>query len=71
MGIQLLIEFVIMLLVLGVLYWITTLLVSQFGLPGIIVQIVGVLIVIVIVIWLLQVLAGYAGSGPIFLWRSK
>ena len=66
--IGLLIQFIIMALILGVLYYIAKLVVGYLGLPGIILQILGVLIVLIFVIWLLNVFLVVTGTSFALTW---
>ena len=60
--IDLLVYVIIVLVVIGLLYWLVTML----PLPAPIKQIVTVLIVIICIIWVLYMFAPLLGSGPHF-----
>lgn len=63
--ISLLINLLIVLLVAGVIFWVVRLIVPAFGLPAVIVQVAGVIIALVVIIYLLQLLLGGGFSLPL------
>lgn len=60
---SLLISLIILLVVAGAAYAIVRLLVGAFGLPPVIVQVAGILIAVVVVVYLLQLLPGLGHLG--------
>lgn len=62
----LLINFVILLVILGIVYWIVTAIIGAMGLPwgDLAVKIIGVVCLLIILLWFLAVLGG---GGPLFL----
>ena len=61
----LLINFVILLVILGIVYWIVTAIIGAMGLPwgDLAVKIIGVVCLLIILLWFLSVLQG---TGPLF-----
>jgi hypothetical protein len=58
---EVLVQFVVLIIVLGLLYWVLTLL----PLPEPLKQIVIVVAIIIFVLWLTSVLLGYAPAPPV------
>ncbi len=58
---EVLVQFVVLIIVLGLLYWVLTLL----PLPEPLKQIVIMVTIIIFVLWLISVLLGYAPSPPV------
>jgi hypothetical protein len=69
--IQVLIQLLVVLLVLCVVFWIVKLAAGQFGAPPIVVQIVGLILLLIFILYLVQAF-GIAGSGigPHWKWGS-
>ena len=63
--IPLLVNLLIVLLVAGVIFWVVKLLVPAFGLPPVIVQVAGVIIAVLVIVYLLQLLLGGAFVLPV------
>ena len=61
--VSLLINLLIILLVLGVAWWVFTIIASALGLPPIIVTVAQVVLVVICLILLINVLMGLAGSN--------
>lgn len=59
-----LISLVVVIVVLGLIYWAAHTLAAAFGLPGIIVTLIDVVLVIVFVLYLLQFFGLMAGRVP-------
>lgn len=57
-----LVQFIVLVLVLGVLWWAVTSIASAYGLPAQVTVVIQVLLVLIAVVWLLQ-LAGLLDTG--------
>ena len=69
--IQVLIQLLVVLLVLCVVFWIVKLAASQFGAPPLVVQICGIILLLVFLLYVIQAfgIAG-GGAGPHWKWSN-
>ena len=69
--IQVLIQLLVVLLVLCVVFWIVKLAAGQFGAPPIVVQIVGLILLLIFILYLVNAfgIAG-GGAGPHWKWSN-